>query len=185
MKLWLARHARTLAPEGTCYGAMDVAADAQATALAARALAAALPAGLVVRSSPRARCVQLADALHALRPDLPHRSDARLAEMDFGTWEGRRWDAIGRAAMDRWLADFAAHRCGGGESVAHLVERVSAALQAARAEGRDTLWITHAGVVRAVRLLAGGAGVPRSASDWPLEGLAFGAWDCIGLGKTP
>ena len=28
--------------------------------------------------------------------------------MDFGAWEGQSWDAIGREAMDAWLADFAA-----------------------------------------------------------------------------
>jgi len=183
MKLWLARHACTLAPEGTCYGASDVEADAAATLEAAQALAASLPAGLVVRSSPLRRCRQLAEALQGLRADLAHEPDARIAEMDFGTWEGQRWDAIGRGAMDRWMADFAAHRCGGGESVTLLLERVDAALHAMRARGDDALWITHAGVVRAVRLLARGAGVPPTAADWPVESLAFGA--CVALDVPP
>ena len=180
-QLWLARHARTLAADGLCYGASDVPADVEATLDAAQALAAALPTGLAVRSSPLRRCLQLADALQALRPDLAHQFDARLTEMDFGTWEGQRWDAIGRETFERWMADFAHHRCGGGESVSALLQRVALSLAEVRASGRDALWITHAGVVRATRLLAAGQPSPRRAADWPVEGLAFGACDCLSL----
>lgn len=182
MKLWLARHARPLAAEGLCYGATDVPADAQATDEAAAALAAVVPAGIAVRSSPLARCMQLADAVQALRPDLVVTSDPRLAEMDFGSWEGRPWDALGRAAFDAWMADFAQHRCGGGESVAALMQRVATAFTQVRDTGIDTLWITHAGVVRAVRLLVQGVAVPARASVWPREGLPFGAWERVDLG---
>lgn len=178
MKLWLARHARTLAPEGTCYGASDVEADAVATQEAARALAEVLPAGLAVRCSPLRRCMELARALQALRPDLAPAADARLAEMDFGTWEGRRWDALAGTAFDAWMADFGTYRCGGGESVAALMERTAAALADTHA---DALWITHAGVARAVRLLLRGVAVPARAADWPEEGLPFGGWTCLAL----
>lgn len=188
MKLWLVRHARPLAAEGLCYGASDIPADEEATLEAARALAGVLPTGLVVRSSPLRRCLQLADALQALRPDLAHRPDPRLVEMDFGQWEGRRWGAIGRAAFDRWMADFADHRCGGsGESVSDLIARVAPAYHEALAAGCDSAWITHAGVARAARLLARGVTVPRQAADWPVEGLDFGACEALPLapGKTP
>lgn len=186
-RLWLARHARTLAAQGLCYGATDVLADARATRAAARALASVLPAGLAVRSSPLRRCAQLAEALQAFRPDLAHQFDARLTEMDFGTWEGQRWDEIGREAFDGWMADFARHRCGGAESVSALMQRVALSLAEVRAGGRDVLWITHAGVVRATRLLAAGVALPRQAADWPVEGLGFGESDCLLLdcGKTP
>ena len=69
MRLWLVRHATPLVAAGTCYGALDVAADAQATQQAALALARALPPGAVLRSSPLQRCTQLAAALFALRAD--------------------------------------------------------------------------------------------------------------------
>jgi alpha-ribazole phosphatase len=182
VKLWLVRHARPLAAEGLCYGATDLEAEGEATRQAARALAAVLPAGLAVRCSPLRRCRQLAEALQALRPDLVHQLDARLREMDFGHWEGQRWDAIGRAQFDAWMGDFARHRCGGGESVADLMERVAPALAEARGGGDDALWVTHAGVGRAVRLLARGIAMPRTAAEWPTEGLAFGAWECLPLG---
>ncbi|AEG92740.1 histidine phosphatase family protein [Ramlibacter tataouinensis] len=188
MKLWLVRHARPIVQEGICYGATDLPADPQATLEAARALAAALPTGLAVRCSPLRRCLQLAQALHALRPDLAHETDARLAEMDFGTWEGQRWDAIGRTAFEAWMADFARHRCGGGESVAVLMARVGQAMAEVRAGHRDVLWISHAGVVRAARMLARGVPAPAQASDWPADGVGFGAAHCLDLcdpGETP
>jgi len=181
VKLWLARHAAPLAPSGLCYGATDLEAEGDATLRAAQGLAAAVPAAVAVRSSPLRRCRQLAEALQALRPDLAARTDARLREMDFGTWEGQRWEAIGRDRFDLWMADFAQHRCGGGESVADLMARVAPALEEARAGGQDVLWITHAGVARAVRLLVRGVALPRAAADWPLEGLAFGAWESLAL----
>jgi alpha-ribazole phosphatase len=96
--------------------------------------------------------------------------------MDFGAWEGLRWDAIAPADFAAWTADFAGHRCGGAESVRAFMERVGLAFADARAAGRDTLWITHGGVVRAATLLARGAPPPRQAADWPQAGLEFGAW---------
>src|SRR5690606_10781153 len=42
-RLWLVRHAAPLVSPGTCYGALDVPADAAATQAAAVRLAAALP----------------------------------------------------------------------------------------------------------------------------------------------
>ena len=181
MKLWLVRHAQPLVDGGVCYGASDVPADPQATLRAAQALAAQLPAGLALRSSPLRRCLELADALCALRPDFACSEDPRLAEMDFGRWEGARWDAIARAEFDAWMADFPGWRCGGGESVAQLMARVGQALADTRGAGSDALWITHGGVVRAVRLLAAGVAVPQRAGDWPREGLAFGQAECIAL----
>ena len=54
--------------------------------------------------SPLRRCLQLAQGLRALRPDLAFRQDDRLAEMDFGDWEGWRWSDRPQAALDAWTA---------------------------------------------------------------------------------
>lgn len=175
MKLWLVRHARPLVDAGVCYGALEVQADPEATREAARALAHVLPPGLRARVSPRRRCRELADALHVLRPDLRFEQDPRLAEMDFGEWEGRAWDAIGQAALERWTADFLNHRCGGAESVDLFMARVEAGLQEVLRAGDDALWVTHAGVARAVCLLVEGLPRPADASGWPTSGLDFGA----------
>ncbi|MBX3660741.1 MAG: histidine phosphatase family protein [Ramlibacter sp.] len=176
MTLWLVRHAKPLIDAGLCYGATDVAADPVATRRAAEALAAVLPALARVRSSPRQRCGQLAQALRELRPDLAATPDPRLAEMDFGAWEGQRWDRIDPTALKAWTDDFAHHRPGGGESVAAFMARVADAFDADSANPGDCLWITHAGVIRAIRLLAAGQRRVTRAADWPEQAPAFGQW---------
>ena len=88
MKLWLVRHAQPLIAPGVCYGATDMAADEPATRQAAQALAQTLPPGLSLRVSPLQRCARLAQSLRELRPDLLARTDARLAEMNFGPLAG-------------------------------------------------------------------------------------------------
>lgn len=184
--LWLVRHAAVQAEPGLCYGRSEVPADAAATAAAAAALAPRLPRGAALRVSPLGRCQQLAEALRALRPDLQGRLDARLAEMDFGAWELRRWAEIERAAFDAWLADFADARPGGGESVRAFMQRVGAAWDeavrgAAGTDGGDEVWLTHAGVLRAARLLHAGVRCPVRAADWPREAAPFGAALCLRL----
>lgn len=174
--LWLVRHAQPLVEPGICYGALDVAADPHATELAAQALADALPLGLALVSSPLQRCEQLTKVLRGLRPDLTCTFDARLTEMDFGRWEGQRWDAIDRAELESWTQAFATWRCGGGECVQGFMDRVGAAWDATRASGQPTVWIAHAGVIRAAQLLAQGQRQTDRAEQWPKAAPAFGQW---------
>ena len=183
MRLWLLRHAEVAAPPGLCYGASDLPADAAATRAAARALAERLPHGLCLQVSPLQRCELLAHELQALRPDLTLTPDARLREMDFGCWEGKTWDAIGKNAIDTWVTGFATHAPGGGESLAQMLHRVAAALQTAREwranqGAKDVVWITHAGVARCVAWLQerGESALPRS-EDWPVAAPGWGEWE--------
>jgi alpha-ribazole phosphatase len=182
MRLWLVRHAPPVVAPGTCYGRLDVPADPAATQAAALALHAALPHALQVLCSPALRCRQLRDELLALRPHLAVREEPRLHEMDFGRWEGQPWDAIGRAAMDAWMADFAHHAPGGGESAQQVLDRVRACRDDAAAQATDMLWITHAGVIRALRLLQSGVERLAHAGQWPEGAVPFGGWELLALG---
>ena len=179
MKLWLVRHAQPLIEAGVCYGATDVAADAQATIWAAQAVAPELPAGIAMCVSSLQRCEQLAHAIQGLRPDLIYKTDARLAEMNFGTWEGVRWDAIRAQAYDAWMADFSGHRFGGQESVSEFMGRVALAWDEFQRHGQDAVWITHAGVIRAVSLLAQGIRHVNAAAQWPVQAPGFGQWRVV------
>lgn len=182
MKLWLWRHAQVELPSGLCYGASDVPAHAGLIEQAARAAAAVLPSGLPVWVSGLGRAQQLARALQSLRPDLGAPiTDQRLNEMDFGCWELQPWDAIPRAAFDDWLADFAHHRFGGAQSTQQLIDRVADALDGLRAHAvAEAVWVTHAGVIRAVQFLAAhGRGPIRCASQWPQDAPATGEYRCL------
>lgn len=99
-------------------------------------------------------------------------------ELDFGAWEGRRWNEIGQTAIDAWVADFAHHRPGGGESVAGLMQRVAAVWDESRSVAR-TLWITHAGVIRAATLLHQGQRRVGQADHWPTATPGFGEWTAL------
>ena len=175
--LWLARHAKPLIEEGVCYGQLDVPADSDATSACARQLVKILPRGTQIISSPLQRCELLTHVLLGLRPDLASRTEPRLKEMDFGQWEGQRWDDIGAAAIDAWVSDFAGHRPGGGESVRQFMQRVALVWDetALSADG-PTLWITHAGVIRAATLLQRGQRQIASAAQWPAAAPRFGSW---------
>lgn len=178
MKLWLARHAAPLIDPGVCYGSLDVDADEVATAASACALAAVLPQGLPVRVSGLRRADQLAQAVNALREDLQPVRDERLNEMDFGAWEGVPWRNIPKADIEVWTQEFAQYRAGGGESVCDVLKRVAHALVQTVAED-EAVWITHAGVIRAVQYLAQyGARQPTSES-WPVQAPACGEWTVI------
>lgn len=195
-RLWLVRHAAPVVARGTCYGALDIPADAAATQAAALRLAASLPAGSQVFCSPLQRCEQLAQALQALRPDLAAKPDPRLREMDFGAWEGQLWDHIPKSHIDTWTAAFATHAPGGGESLGAMLARVSAALQSAqqwaaedaqdhaesaesaRSAEQNVVWITHAGVARCVHWLQrhSHGSLPRP-EEWPQAAPGWGEWE--------
>lgn len=184
-RLWLLRHAPVIAEAGLCYGASDLEAEAEATHAAAERIARELPPGLAVLSSPLRRCAALAGAIAALRPDLTVQHDVRIAEMDFGAWEGQSWSAIARAELDAWTADFADTRAGAhGESVRSFMARVAGAYDEWQAGQGDALWVAHAGVLRAVSLLHAGTRCPRDATEWPSTPLPFGGWQVVELRST-
>lgn len=179
MTLWVVRHAQPRVAPGICYGALDLPAEPEATHTAAEALAQVLPHGAEVHVSVLQRCELLAQTLRGLRPDLTFKPEPRLVEMHFGVYEGVAWADIDKDALDAWTDDFWAHRFGGQESVAEFMGRVAQvwdACQPARADGRAQVWITHAGVARAVSLLAQGVRRVQQADQWPAEAPAFGQW---------
>ncbi len=121
MQLYLVRHPQPLVEPGLCYGGTDLLVAPDETARVRAALSTALPPGAPLFSSPLQRCAGLARALGgAVAPTF----DARLAELDFGSWEMQPWDRIARADIDAWAGDMVHYRPGGGESVLQMAERV-------------------------------------------------------------
>ena len=165
MALILLRHTRPVGADGTCYGTTDLPPGPD-LANEARRLAAQLPPVARVVASPLARCARLAERLAEAR-GLEVAWDARLRELDFGSWEGLRWDRVPRAELDLWAADLLHARPHGGETVAEMAARVAAALDDHGAPG--TLVVTHMGVIRAALQRAGRAGA------WEAR-VAFGDW---------
>ena len=143
---WLAlvRHPPVVSG-GRCYGRTDLLPDpAEAVALAERLR----PLAGLVWTSPARRCRDVAAALG------PHQVDDRLAELDFGEWEGRLWDGVPRPALDAWVLDPWRFAPPGGESGGALATRVQA-FHRALPPGRHVV-ITHGGPLKVLRALARG-----------------------------
>ena len=187
MQVYLVRHPRPLVAPGVCYGASDVVCSAEVLESAADYLTAALPKGLRLLSSPLSRCEQLAQILCGREAGFAYKTDDRLAEMNFGAWEMQAWAAIAPDELSAWTDSFASYRCGGtGQSTGIFVQRVAQRLLESARSGQDQIWITHAGVIRAVQWLsqqpfetviamADSQAVPFEllASDWPRSELAY------------
>ena len=183
-RLWLVRHAQPLIAPGICYGQLNVAASAEATRACAAELAEVLPTGTSVVTSSLQRCEQLTYVLIGLRPDLTLKIDPNLQEMHFGNWEGRAWADIAKTELDDWTENFAHYPAGNiggggggisGESVSQFMARVATAFDAID-PAQNTLWVTHAGVIRAVQLFASGVRHITRADQWPADAPAYGQW---------
>jgi len=168
VQIFLIRHPRPLIEAGVCYGRLDVDCE-DPLPVAARLR---LPPDTPIFSSPLRRARRLAEAL-----DPCARLDARLAEIDFGDWEGLRWDDIDRNAIDDWAADVLNFTPPRGESVADLQRRVidfSGEIKAT-VDGTRVALITHAGVIRA--LLGHWRGLP--VAEWTQLRCDFGSCTLI------
>lgn len=189
MTLWLVRHAQPQIQEGLCYGQLDIPADPLATQHAAQAIAPLLPVGAKLYCSGLQRAqqlaqaiqLQLARAIHDQHEALLPNIDTRLNEINFGIWEGIAWDEIPKAAFDQWTQDFDQHRFGGAECLRDLLIRVHQALLELTTT-EDAIWVTHAGVIRAVNYLQQYGLQPiATAATWPTGAPAFGKWQCLKL----
>jgi alpha-ribazole phosphatase len=160
------RHAAP-ARAGICYGRLDIevvaSAEAAATAILGDLARHGVPVG-TIWSSPRQRCCEPA-TLVAAALGLPLHVDARLAELDFGSWEGLAWheieqrDALGFA---RFMAAWWQEAPTGGESWPELVTRVEAWLVERRTEVGVPLVVAHSGSIRALRQLLLGVSVEQA-----------------------
>lgn len=148
MKVYVIRHTRVGIAPGICYGHTDVPVADTFLAECAN-IRQKLPPEMVwtVYASPLRRCSQLAEQLS---PNIIY-TDPRLMEMNFGAWEGQRWDAIDEAQMNAWSADWVRRRCPQGESFDDLLQRVTVFWQELCQQNlSDVLIITHGGVIRAL-----------------------------------
>jgi len=151
--LFVARHA-AVSVEGVCYGQSDVPTHVDARAAAAVVLEQLARDDVRVErvwASPWRRSREPAEHL-ASELGVPLAIDARIAELGFGRWEGRRYAELERdPAFVAWMHDWREAAPPGGERLAELLARVAAWRADVDARGEVALAMTHAGVVRALR----------------------------------
>jgi alpha-ribazole phosphatase len=146
--IYLIRHTKTATGKGLCYGQSNVAlADSfSEEALQLQQKLPGLKPGVLVFSSPLTRCLQLAETFSSSVV-----SDIRLLELDFGEWEGRRFDDIDSEVLQHWTDNFIQLAPPKGESFTDLCQRAENFWQDLLTyETEQVVVITHAGVIRAL-----------------------------------
>jgi len=146
MEVYVVRHTRVAVDKGLCYGQLEVPLaatfDEEFTALKSQ-----LPPQIdAVFSSSSQRCLQLA----AQFSDNVQIENA-LLEMNFGDWEGQRWNELDPDALNDWMNDFVHVNAPNGENLVSLSARVSAFLASLRQQNHaQCLIVTHAGAIRCI-----------------------------------
>ena len=155
MNLWSLRHP-PVDRQGRCIGQTPIATTDPTSESVRQVVACAPFVPKRLFSSDLPRCADLAAGL-AAHWKIPLERAPALREMSFGEWEGRSYDDIDSTDGSHWRAWRDDWRFGtppGGESVDDLMARVSAWI-AKHTPSEVDLLVTHAGVVRALRVLSG------------------------------
>jgi broad specificity phosphatase PhoE len=161
--IYLIRHGQTeMNSVGRFQGRLDSPltklGEAQARRVGARLKVAAAESGgdWAMEASPLGRTRRTAELI-AEATGLPvRRHDPRLAEVDFGPWEGLTRDEIVARRPDLAEATAFFLRCPEGESFEQLSARVRSWMDEALAAGEHRIAVTHAGVGRMMRGLCMG-----------------------------
>lgn len=90
--------------------------------------------------------------LQILYGDVAHEVDPAFREIDFGAFELQSYEQLKeRADYQEWISgDNARNRCPGGESGEDVANRMRPAFDALLEDGRDTILITHGGIIAAI-----------------------------------
>ena len=164
MDLILVRHGDVDAPTGLCLGQTDVPLSASGFG-AVQQLAASwsgrAPRFLFTSDLKRS---QQAAAIFAANFAIEPLIDARLREVDFGEWDGKRWEDVMRsdlALYEHWANNWVIQEAPGGESFADVIRRTGAWLSSLLGSTGDddlVLAVAHIGSIRA--LLCHALGLP-------------------------
>jgi len=165
--LYLIRHTTPHIAPGTCYGQLDIGVADSFDEEANDVLSWLPPLELII-TSPLQRTRRLAEHL-AQSQHCELRSDTRLMEKNFGTWEGKAWNDIDRTEIDAWAADVLGYSPPGGESAQQLMQRMQMCLHdVAQLPQRNIALVAHGGSIRA--LLAQMAGISLANTlGWRIE----------------
>jgi alpha-ribazole phosphatase len=169
------RHPPPLIGPGICYGRLDMPAHPNAD-IQKLVKNPTLIGSTTVWTSPARRCRDLAGRI-ADALSIPLVADPRLLELNFGAWEGKAWDEVPRAELDRWAADPLAFRAPDGEAGVELIARVTDFFASL---GKDCVVVSHGGPLRVLSALLRGEQV-----DLLSQPQALGTAVAITIAKAP
>ena len=182
---WLVRHAPTVNPCKTVYGALDLDIELPPPDVF-EALSDLLPADPVWMISNLSRTRKTLDGILAARglTEADVHVEPDFAEQHFGDWEGRPsadvWAEI-RDAEKSWPANI---RPPGGETFSEVAARVEQAALgwSEKFAGRPVVAVIHSGSIRSF-LSAAMGGAPVEALSYAVDTLSVTRCDYFGPGE--
>ena len=166
-----------------CDEPLEAAGIAKAAALAPR-----IGRADATWTSPALRAVQTAEAL-----SLAATIDPLLADIDLGNWSGKslaELEAADAPGLAKWMEDPSAAPHG-GESVTHLLTRITGWLDKTAVDEDRIIAVTHASVIRAAAIVTLDAN-PKSFWRMDIAPLSFsrfhargGRWTLHSLNAGP
>ena len=148
MEVYLIRHTTPQIEKGICYGQSDIPLM-ETFGIDIQNILQHLPDSVdVVYSSPLSRCVKLAEHI---KSDQKFTHDTRLMEMNFGSWEMKKWDEMDQEVLNEWMKDFVNVRVPNGENFIDMNNRVCEFIEELiKKQYKKVVIVTHAGVIRSV-----------------------------------
>jgi len=161
--IYLVRHGAVNLASDICYGQLDCeptesyAQDVQSLVDYFQSKPSATEHMQII-SSPLIRCLDLARGLQQyLQPTyISLKTENAFQEINFGDWEGKTWQSIGKQSIEDWSADLLDYQFINGESARQFDQRVitawiqfNEALCLAK-QTQNIVLITHAGVIRSI-----------------------------------
>lgn len=148
MNIYLIRHSAVYNPNKLCYGQSEIPLEENFTTnfdwikdylnISENAL---------YFSSPFRRCSKL--AVYLSNDDF--KTDDRLKELNFGTWEMKSWKEVPEKELNPWMEDFVNYRIPKGENFIDLYDRAISFYEDLTAQDTEDIVITtHAGVIRSL-----------------------------------
>ena len=112
MEIYLVRHTTPNINNGICYGQTDVDLNFDTFESEFFDINDKLPADIHrYYCSPLIRCSKLAERLAK-----EIQIDDRLKELDFGSWENKKWSELDNKELSKWMVNFVNVKAGGAES---------------------------------------------------------------------
>ena len=145
MEIYLVRHTTPNINNGICYGQTDVDLNFDTFESEFCDINDKLP-GDIHRyyCSPLIRCSKLAKRLAK-----EIQIDDRLKELDFGSWENKKWSELDNKELSKWMVNFVNVKAGGAESFLDLHKRTSSFIKSLNKNDKQKIAvITHAGNIR-------------------------------------
>jgi alpha-ribazole phosphatase len=145
MEIYLIRHIEPDFEKGICYGHLDVPIQSNYKEQHDSIIARLRKDYDAVFSSPFMRCKLLAEQISNKVI-----FDNRLKELNFGDWEGKKWDDINQAELNNWMKNYITISPPNGESLNELINRFSNFVEDLKKQNlKKVIIITHAGIIRA------------------------------------